>query len=57
MNNAATQRFGRLKSSGLAGERGIAIFDGAGRGILVRQSDGFFITFLEEPRGLGNIFR
>jgi hypothetical protein len=57
MENATTQRFGRLKMSGFAGERGIALFNDAGQGVLVRQSDGAFITFLEEPRGLGNIFR
>ncbi len=57
LSNATTQRFGRLKMSGFAGQRGIAIFDGSGRGILVRQSDGAFITFLEEARGLENVFR
>jgi hypothetical protein len=57
MENGTTQRFGRLKMSGFAGERGIAIYNDAGQGVLVRQSDGMFITFLEEPRGLGNIFR
>ncbi len=57
MESATTQRFGRLKMSGFAGERGIAIYNSAGQGVLVRQADGMFITFLEEPRGLGNIFR
>jgi len=57
LNNAVTQRFGRLRMSGFAGERGIAFYNNAGRGVLVRQSDGHFITFLEEPRGLRNIFR
>lgn len=38
------------------GQRGIAIFDQTGRGVLVRESDSSFITFLEQSRGLGNIF-
>jgi len=57
LSGATTQRFGRLKMSGFAGERGLAIYDAAGSGILVRLEDGQFITFLEEARGLGNIFR
>lgn len=57
MENAVTQRNGRLKMSGYAGERGIAFFDEFGRGVLVRKKDAHFITFIEEPRGLKGVFR
>lgn len=57
LTKATSKQFGRLRLSGMEGQRGIVFFDDAGRGVLVRASDGKFITFVEGHRGLGGFFR
>jgi len=56
LEDAITQQSGRLRLEGYQGDRGIAFFNSAGQGIVVRQSDALFITFLESTRGLHGIF-
>lgn len=58
LDNATSSRFGRIKlnDARYKGEKGIVFFDDAGRGVLIRASDGQFITFIEGERGLQGIF-